>query len=234
MPGLLLKGFIPFGIDFSAGSADLVRLDAELTEARSLLSSQQQGASAPTSESTTSPLPLGVGILTFHASCTPANFAANLRPILARHRPRVVWLFAPSPPSRDDCQHPHEWLIRELHALGATYPRAPVPAGTVSDAEAAGRHDLDLKVFVQTGHSAAAIEALYMHGADGIVVQGREAGGHQFAACDVGWSVGVPELRMRLTQEHVLLAAGGIATGAVVAAALAVGADGAVMGTRVS
>ncbi len=99
---------------------------------------------------------------------------------------------------------------------------------------------------------AAAREAARL-GADVVVAQGSDAGGHQFAG-NAGVVSLVPEIVDMLRAEFssttassssssgkdgdggppVVWAAGGIADGRGVAAALALGAEGAVLGTRVS
>lgn len=94
-----------------------------------------------------------------------------------------------------------------------------------------------LKLVVQVGSVAAARQAA-RDGADIIVAQGTDAGGHQWAS-GAGIISLVPEISDMLKDEFAdreigLWAAGGIADGRGVAAALALGAEGAVLGTRVS
>ena len=67
-------------------------------------------------------------------------------------------------------------------------------------------------------------------GADGLVVQGKEAGGHNRSTTPLHHLL--HDIRQELGDDVLLLAAGGIATGADVAAALAHGADGVWVGTR--
>lgn len=66
-------------------------------------------------------------------------------------------------------------------------------------------------------------------GVDVIVVQGQEAGGH---GMDRGLTALLPAVRDLVGPEQILLAAGGIADGRGLAAALMLGADGVMMGTR--
>jgi nitronate monooxygenase len=77
-------------------------------------------------------------------------------------------------------------------------------------------------------HVRAALDA----GADIVVAQGSEAGGH---GADRGTFTLVPEVASMLARtspDTLLVAAGGVADGRGLAAALALGADGALVGTR--
>ncbi|WYZ41829.1 hypothetical protein EsH8_V_000724 [Colletotrichum jinshuiense] len=148
-------------------------------------------------------LPLGVGFITSHE--TASQFTANVLPILLRHRVAAAWLFAPHSEIK-----PHSKIIPALREKGT-------------------------KVFVQVGNVAAAREAA-TDGADVIVAQGVDAGGHQFSR-GCGVVALVPEIKAMLAAEFpdrevVVVAAGGIVEGSGVAAALALGAEGVVMGTR--
>ncbi|KAH0559744.1 hypothetical protein GP486_003743 [Trichoglossum hirsutum] len=91
------------------------------------------------------------------------------------------------------------------------------------------------QVWVQLGSVAAAVEAAGLCKPDVIVVQGADAGGHGLAR-GAGVISLVPEVADALAREghgHIpLLAAGGISDGRCVAAALTLGASGAVLGTR--
>ena len=64
---------------------------------------------------------------------------------------------------------------------------------------------------------------------DVIVVQGQEAGGHGMDRGLVGL---LPAIRDAVGEDQILVAAGGIADGRGLAAALALGADGVMLGTR--
>ncbi|KAL2109247.1 hypothetical protein VUR80DRAFT_2767 [Thermomyces stellatus] len=150
-------------------------------------------------------LPVGVGFLTCHASIR--HFSETALPVVARCRPAAVWLFAP-----DEELKPHRDIVSALRKLD---PR-PV-------------------IFVQIGNVVAAREAAE-DGADVVVCQGIDAGGHQFRRGS-GVAALVPEVCRMLAQEFAeksiaVFAAGGIAEGRGVAAMLALGADGIVMGTR--
>ncbi len=211
------------------------------------------------------PLPVGVGFVLF-SDCAAPHFGETTVPILARHRPAAVWFFAPDPDGP-------ETLRRVIEAL--------------CTAAAASAVDWNPRVVVQVGTVAAARQAAEL-GADVIVAQGAEAGGHQFVRA-AGLVSLVPEVRdskylihwghcfilpKRVTatawqtsdcslrhlprhlqilfkmvianpecvvvvrnefadREIAVWAAGGIADGRGVAAALALGAEAAVLGTRV-
>lgn len=112
--------------------------------------------------------------------------------------PQAVWLFAPDPAATERA---HPEIIDVCHEHG-------------------------LKVFVQVGSVAAAREAA-RDGADVIVAQGVDAGGHQWAT-GAGVVSFVPEVRLMLEEEFVgrriaLVAAGGIAHENSVVAAVALG-----------
>jgi len=89
-------------------------------------------------------------------------------------------------------------------------------------------HGAGVKVFDQVG-SVAAAERSARAGVDVIIAQGVEAGGH--VAGEVGMAVLVPRVADAVAPTPVV-AAGGIADGRGVAAALALGAVGVWMGTR--
>ena len=156
------------------------------------------------------PLPIGVGFILFDASA--AHFVETAIPLLQEHSPQAVWLFAPPPPAPAQ-----EGLTRRIiDAL----------------------HESGFIVFFQVGTVAAARQAA-RDGADVLVAQGADAGGHQFAHGGAGVVSLVPEVVSMLEREFagreapLVVAAGGIVDGRGVAAALALGAEAAVMGTRV-
>ena len=78
-------------------------------------------------------------------------------------------------------------------------------------------HDVD--------QARAALDA----GADALIVQGAEAGGHSLHRASLPL---IPAVRDAVGDQTVLIAAGGIADGRGMAAALLLGADGVMMGTR--
>ncbi|ROW00846.1 hypothetical protein VMCG_06557 [Cytospora schulzeri] len=158
---------------------------------------------------TLTPAPIGVGFITCHESVS--RFRETALPILEKYLPQAVWLFAPDPDvAAAGSPRAHPGIIEALHEHG-------------------------MKVFVQVGTVAAAREAVG-DGADIIVAQGVDAGGHQFAA-GCGVISLVPEIRAMLDEEFAgrdvaLVAAGGISDPGAVVAAIALGADGVVMGTK--
>src|SRR5574342_670126 len=88
-------------------------------------------------------------------------------------------------------------------------------------------HDAGCKVMHMAGEVAEARRAAEA-GADVIVAQGTEAGGH------VGWMASLPLVPMmaKAVAPLPVLCAGGIADGRGLAAALALGAEGVLLGTR--
>jgi NAD(P)H-dependent flavin oxidoreductase YrpB (nitropropane dioxygenase family) len=99
--------------------------------------------------------------------------------------------------------------------------------------------DQDLRALFDRAHEAGALvmhQAAYLEegaraaaaGADLVVAQGSEGGGH---VGTVATMVLLPMV-VRAVEPVPVLAAGGIATGAQIAAALLLGADGVLMGTR--
>ncbi len=97
------------------------------------------------------------------------------------------------------------------------------PDGWITRLQAAGS-----KVWVQIG-SVAEAQAALAEGADGLIVQGAEAGGHNRSTA--GLVSLLPAVR-DIAGDALIIAAGGIADGRTAAAALALGADGVWVGTR--
>lgn len=140
---------------------------------------------------------MGVSFITGHESIS--HFRETALPVLTRLRPAALWLFAPP----DDAVRPHGAIIRAVKSLD------PAP-----------------RIFVQVGNVAAAREAV-IDGADVLVCQGIDAGGHQFRR-GTGVVSFVPEVRNLLEDEFAdtqvaVLGAGGIADERGVAAAMALG-----------
>ncbi|GAB7358694.1 hypothetical protein MBLNU230_g3923t1 [Neophaeotheca triangularis] len=126
--------------------------------------------------------------------------------VLEPHQPVVVWLFAAA-----ELADYADWARRIRDMCPGTL------------------------VFVQIGSVAAALEVVRLCQPDAVCLQGSDAGGHGF---EKGASVValVPEVVDVLAREGyagvAVLAAGGIVDGRGVAAALVLGAEGVVMGTR--
>ncbi|KAI1121972.1 FMN-dependent 2-nitropropane dioxygenase [Nemania abortiva] len=212
-------GFIQGGRTFKPDSPALPQLEEQLTLAKALLQSQ------PSSD-TGRGLPIGVGFVLF-SECA-VFFGETTAPILARHRPAAVWLFAPDPDRPDTLRR----VIEALRAAAAASSSSASSSSSSSSSAAAGWNP---RVVVQVGTVAAARQAAEL-GADVIVAQGADAGGHQFVKAAGVVSL-VPEVRDMVQNEFpdreiAVWAAGGIADGRGVAAALALGAEGAVLGTR--
>jgi len=89
--------------------------------------------------------------------------------------------------------------------------------------------DAGSRVWMQTGSTEVAEQAV-QNGAEGVVAQGRESGGH--VKSDHGRDALLALMRRSLPEDVLLLAAGGIVDGESIARALAAGADGAWIGTR--
>ena len=148
-----------------------------------------------------------------------------------------------------------DWLAREFDAAG----NAPVGCGFITWALAKRPHLLDqvldrkpLAVFLSFGdpvpfaarihdagaalitqvqtlkHARAAIDA----GADVVVAQGAEAGGHGHTRGTMTLVPEIADLIAAKSPKTLLCAAGGIGDGRGLAAALMLGADGAVVGSR--
>ncbi|KAF1815824.1 inosine monophosphate dehydrogenase, partial [Eremomyces bilateralis CBS 781.70] len=192
------------GFGFIGAGFDLSPNSAQLAAVSSELSRTREILALPSSD----PLPVGIGFITFHPSAATTSSLASVTPILEEHKPLAIWLFAPS------AADVHTALIPGLKSIGSAW---------------------GLKVFVQTGNVEAA-RAAVRDGADVIVAQGSDAGGHQFKR-SVGFACLVPEVVEAVEEEKgerevAVIAAGGIVEGRGVAAALAAGAGGVVMGTR--
>ncbi|KAI1453957.1 inosine monophosphate dehydrogenase [Annulohypoxylon moriforme] len=127
-------------------------------------------------------------------------------PLLVKYRPAILWLFA---------------------------AREPDDYGTW--AQAVRQQCPETKIWVQVGSATAALQVAKVCNPDVLVLQGADAGGH-----GVERGTGIvslfPQAADTLQAEgfgHIpLVAAGGLVDGRGVAAALALGAAGVVMGTR--
>jgi nitronate monooxygenase len=152
--------------------------------------------------------PLCIGFIGYSALQDSAGWA-RYKSVLEQHKPQVVQFFAPA----------------------IVYSSSGEPR--VSNVSLA--QEYSAKVVAQVGSVQQGIEALDA-GVDCLVAQGSEAGGHGLRR-ELG--NGTLALAARLvsvaakSHPHVpVLAAGGIVDGRGVAAVLALGCDGAVLGTR--
>jgi len=162
----------------------------------------------PTRNTQLSVLPIGIGFITWGAPLTSILSVISVLPL----PPAALWLFAPN-----DIADLAHWTYELRNAT----------------------HNLS-KIWIQIGSVAEALTVAGSCAPDVLVVQGIDAGGHglQNGASLVTL---LPEVRDALAaalasgaiaRMPILLAAGGVADGRGVAAALALGAKGAVMGTR--
>lgn len=129
---------------------------------------------------------------------TPAGFE-NAVAILQKHRVAAIWLSFP----KSDMDH--ESLIEKIR-------------------EVQKQNDWEVKIFIQVGTVQAAKEAME-EGADVLVVQGTDAGGHQWAQGASLMSL-LPEVRDAIrakSDEIAILGAGGIVDGRGCVAALGLG-----------
>lgn len=152
-------------------------------------------------------LPVGVGFLLWAGD----KLLSDALPIIKLHKPAACWLFAPSHPNQLS-----QWTneVRRV-TTGKT------------------------KIWIQVSTVADAVETTKLCQPDVLVVQGFDAGGHGLERC-AGIISLLPEIDDGVTalcnREGIakpsLVATGGIMDGRGVAAALAIGASGVVMGTR--
>lgn len=134
------------------------------------------------------------------------NFGADLEAataIVQQYMPAAMWFFAPH-------------RTADLEAWSAAIRSA-------SDGKTA--------IWVQVGSVAQAVETVRYATPDVLVIQGSDAGGHGLER-GAGIVSLLPEIDTALQSSVPLVAAGGISDGRGVAAALALGAHAAVLGTR--
>ncbi|KAF2441277.1 NPD-domain-containing protein [Karstenula rhodostoma CBS 690.94] len=149
-------------------------------------------------------MPIGVGFINWGADLSTAI------PLIAQYQPAAVWFFAPTSMSSLS-----KWTTQTRNASPRT------------------------KVWVQIGSVKEAVEAMQAARPDVLVVQGTDAGGHGLAQ-GASLITLLPEVSDNVSPkcgegrypQPILIAAGGIADARGVAAALALGAPGVVLGTR--
>ncbi|GAX09479.1 hypothetical protein FisN_6Lu142 [Fistulifera solaris] len=152
--------------------------------------------------------PLSIGFICFSTFGSPEGWK-RFEFILDKHRPAVVQFFAPAVVAHD--KQKAMTNIKMAHKYNA-------------------------KVLCQVGSIKEARMALDA-GADSIIVQGSEAGGHGLRR-ELGngtlpfASTAVSIVRSEYDPDTPVLAAGGIMDGRSLVAALALGCDGVVLGTR--
>ncbi|OJD11315.1 hypothetical protein AJ78_07886 [Emergomyces pasteurianus Ep9510] len=201
------------GLGFIGAGFDASSLEKLLSEAANLASATDfpnYNTPAKDDDKPSPLLPVGVGFLNWGADLSQAL------PVLAKHTPAAVWLFAAPDPD------PTETL--------ATWSR-----------EVRRATDNRTRIWVQIGTVAEALETAARAKPDVLVVQGVDAGGHGLARSASIVSL-LPEVKDALAraqakngekQEEIpLVAAGGVVDGRGVAAALCLGAQGVAMGTR--
>lgn len=195
------------GLGFIGPGAKPEDTNTDLAEARKLLNEAPATRESPATPflpavGAGAVLPVGVGFQLWNGDIEIAARAVS------QHRPCAAWLFAPKGGQADL----DEWTTR----LRAASP--------------------GIQVWIQIGTVTEALECAQSSDAaraDALVVQGAEAGGHGRADDGLGIMTLFPEVQDAVRSASIaLIAAGGIADGRGVAAALALGATGVAMGTR--
>lgn len=118
----------------------------------------------------------------------------------------------------------HIDVMCDLRPAAVSFHWGPPEAGWVDRLHGAG-----IDVWEQVG-SVSDAERAVAGGADVVIAQGSEAGGHNYGAA--GTIALTPAIVDAVGDRALVLAAGGIADGRGLAAALMLGADGAWIGTR--
>jgi NAD(P)H-dependent flavin oxidoreductase YrpB (nitropropane dioxygenase family) len=167
----------------------------------------------------------GLGVLGV-APEPPPVFAERIAQIRAlTHRPFGVDFFLATSPTLGPITVDGHIEIAAAAKVGLAVFHFGIP----SPAWVASLKSAGIPVWVQVPSVEQARAALAA-GADGLVVQGREAGGHNRSTTPLHHLL--RDVRDEVGDHVLMLAAGGIATGADVVAALAHGADGVWVGTR--
>jgi nitronate monooxygenase len=189
------------GLGFLGAGSDASTLDAELAQVRKLVEASAE------LKRFQDVLPVGVGFLLWAGE----RLLNEALPILEKHKPAVVWLFAPS--------HFDVLARWTKEVRRVTHNRT--------------------KIWIQVGTVKEAAEVTAACRPDVLVVQGTDAGGHGLEK-SAGLISLLPEVNDAVNalckangiQKPILLAAGGIMEGRGSAAALTLGASGIVLGTR--
>ena len=153
--------------------------------------------------------PLCIGWIGFSSSQKNTDGFLLYEQVLKKNKPDVVQFFAPAICTNAETGKTNVEIAKEM-----------LP---------------NCKVVLQVGNVAEGMEAI-ASGADGIIAQGSEGGGHglrrELGNGTLALAARLVKLASEASHKPVVLAAGGIADGRGVAAALALGCDGAVLGTR--
>ncbi|WEW60097.1 2-nitropropane dioxygenase [Emydomyces testavorans] len=190
------------GFGFLAAGFDVSDLETNLEHSAKLIR-QHQTETPGFTGADKEILPIGIGFLNWGADLDRAI------PLIGKYIPAAVWLFGAARPTQ------------ELYNQWAKLVRSATRGKT--------------KIWVQVGNVTDAVDIMRSVKPDVMVVQGCDAGGHGLKQSASIISL-LPEVKDALDAEGFgdtpLLAAGGIVDGRGVAAALCLGADGVVMGTR--
>jgi nitronate monooxygenase len=156
--------------------------------------------------------PLGIGFIGYSTFGTPEGWK-RFEYILEKYRPDVVQFFAPAVLSQKDSTDSTVTTTTNVSMAQKYSAKVLAQVGTVQDAR-------------------QALEA----GVDGLIVQGSEAGGHgvhrSLGSGTLSLAANVVAIANSHNKDIPVLAAGGIVDGRGLVAALALGCDGVVLGTR--
>lgn len=204
LPALALSVSEAGGLGFIAAGLDVSTLEDKLRDTQRLVQGSRVGT-IQQRHAETGILPVGVGFINWGADLETSVAA------IAKYTPCAAWLFAPRVLPGD---------------LGPWVERVRAVTGGKTE------------IWVQVGTVAEAVAVARTVRPEVLVVQGSDAGGHGLARSASVVTL-VPEVRDALRDEDgaggtgpVIVATGGIVDGRGLAASLALGASGAVMGTR--
>ncbi|KAK0668200.1 hypothetical protein QBC41DRAFT_126947 [Cercophora samala] len=203
-PALALAVSEAGGLGFIGPGIQPESILTDLAEAASLIS-KRGSSTAQLSGRDEAVLPVGIGFQLWNGDLGSAKEAVG------QFTPAAIWLFAP----KDGQKDVDEWAEG---LRGATKGKS--------------------QIWLQVGTVDEAVEAVGSKRGrpDVLVIQGQEAGGHGRTSDGASLGTLVPEIKDTLEEKGAsdipLIAAGGIADGRGVAAALCLGASGVAMGTR--